>query len=222
MSPLINLHSHSRCSDGTLSPAELALAAAKAKINYFSLTDHDVCLGWEELEPRLKELGIHYLYGIELSTSLHDNLHILGYGLNLKDPVFQVRIAEFRAHRIERIKKILALLKEQGFDVTFEELNTLVDRAYGRPHIADLMKSKGFVKTRQKAFEKYIAYGKPAYVAPCGPGIEQAIKTIKEAGGIAVLAHPGVVKNILELGKWKDMGLDGIEAFYPAHTNVSR
>ena len=82
------------------------------------------------------------------------------------------------------------------------------------------MRSKGFVKTRQKAFEKYIAHGKPAYVAPCGPGIEEAIKTIKEAGGLAVLAHPGIVKKILELGKWKEMGLDGIEAFYPAHTNA--
>ena len=220
ITPLINLHSHSKYSDGTLSPAELALTASKAKIDYFSLTDHDVCLGWDELEPRLKELGIHYLYGIELSTSLHDNLHILGYGLNLKDPVFQERIWNLRARRIERVKKIIALLKEQGFAVTFEELNTLVDHAYGRPHIADLMKSKGFVKTRQKAFEKYIAYGKPAYVAPCGPGIEEAIKTIKDAGGLAVLAHPGVVRNILELGKWAEMGLDGIEAFYPAHTNV--
>ncbi len=168
----------------------------------------------------MKELGIHYLYGIELSTTLHDNLHILGYGLNLKDPVFLAKLEDFRARRIERLKKILALLKEQGVDVSFDELNTSSGHSYGRPHIADLMKSKGFVKTRQKAFEKYIAYGKPAYSPPRGPDIEEAIKTIKNAGGIAVLAHPGVVYNILELGKWKDMGLDGIEAFYPAHTNV--
>lgn len=119
-----------------------------------------------------------------------------------------------------RIKKIITLLREQGVDVTFGELDTAVGHSYGRPHIADLMRSKGFVKTRQKAFEKYIAYGKPAYSPPGGPGVEEAIKTIKNAGGIAVLAHPGVVYNILELAKWKDMGLDGIEAFYPAHTNV--
>ena len=81
---LINLHSHSRCSDGNLSPSELAAAVSKARIGYFSLTDHDISLGWTELEPRLKELGIHYLSGIELSTSLHDNLHILGYGLNFQ------------------------------------------------------------------------------------------------------------------------------------------
>jgi hypothetical protein len=217
---LINLHSHSSYSDGTLSPAELAVMASKAKINYFSLTDHDISRGWVELEPRLQALGIKYLYGIELSTCLHDNLHLLGYGLNLKDTVFLSKLEKFRALRIERIKIIIARLKEHGFDVSFEELNTIVDHAYGRPHIADLMKSKGFVKTRQKAFEKYIAYGRPAYSPPRGPDMEEAIKTIKAAGGIAVLAHPGVVYKILELGQWKEMGLDGIEAFYPAHTNV--
>ena len=218
--PLINLHSHSSFSDGTLAPRELAAAASKAKIGYFSLTDHDISLGWGELEPRLKELGIRYLYGIELSTSLHDNLHILGYGLNLEDPVFLARLSSFRVRRLTRIKKMLGLLREQGLEVSFEELNTVADRSYGRPHVADLMRRKGLVKTRQKAFEKYIAYGKPAYCPPCGPDIEEAIKTIKAAGGIAILAHPGVVYNILELAKWKDMGLDGIEAFYPAHTNV--
>jgi hypothetical protein len=218
--PLINLHSHSRYSDGTLSPAELADAAAKAGIGYFSLTDHDISRGWSELEPCLKERGIRYTRGIELSTCRHDNLHVLGYGLDLADLELQARLAEYRARRIERAGKIIELLKEQGLDVSFEELKIGADHCFGRPHIADLLKRRGFVKTRQKAFEQYIAYGKPAYVPPRGPDIEEAIRTIKKAGGIAVLAHPGIVLKILELDKWKEMGLDGIEAFYPAHTNV--
>ncbi len=218
--PLINLHSHSNFSDGTLPPAGLAAAAAKARINYFSMTDHDISLGWDELESCLKKLGIGYIYGIELSTSLHDNLHILGYGVNLKDPVFLERLAGFRGKRIERLKKIVALLKAQGMDVAFEELNIAAGHTYGRPHVADLLRRKGLVKSRQKAFEKYIAFGKPAYVPPCGPGIEEAIKTIKDAGGLAVLAHPGVIQKIMDLAAWKEMGLDGIEAFYPAHSNA--
>ncbi|MBI4803207.1 MAG: PHP domain-containing protein [Elusimicrobia bacterium] len=218
--PLINLHAHSTFSDGTLSPAELARAASKARIAFFSLTDHDISLGWDELETCLKKLAINYIYGIELSTGLHDNLHILGYGLDLKDPGFLEKLAQFRSKRIERIKKIIALLKEQGLNLSFEELNIVIDHAYGRPHVADLLRNRGFVKTRQKAFEKYISCGKPAYVPPCGPGMEEAIKTIKAAGGIAVLAHPGVIYNIMDLGGWKEMGLDGIEAFYPSHSNA--
>jgi 3',5'-nucleoside bisphosphate phosphatase len=218
--PLINLHSHSNFSDGTLPPAQLAAEAAKARITFFSLTDHDISLGWDELESCLKTLKITYIYGIELSTSQHDNLHILGYGVNLKDPVFLEKLAGFREKRIERLRKIIALLKEQGLDVSFDELKIASGHTYGRPHIADLLKNKGLVKSRQKAFEKYIAFGKPAYVPPCGPGIEEAIKTIKDAGGLAVLAHPGVIRNIMDLAAWKEMGLDGIEAFYPAHSNA--
>lgn len=217
--PLINLHSHSNFSDGTLPPAALADAAAKARINFFSMTDHDISLGWDELESCLKRLGINYIYGVELSTSLHDNLHILGYGIDLKDPVFLEKIAGFREKRIERLKKIIARLKELGLDVSFDEMRIAAGHTYGRPHVADLLRSKGLVKTRQKAFEKYIAFGKPAYVPPCGPGIEEAIKTIKNAGGLAVLAHPGVIQNIMDLPAWREMGLDGIEAFYPAHSS---
>ena len=216
--PLINLHTHSRCSDGTLAPAELASAVSKAGIGWFSLTDHDICSGWDDLEPLLKWTGIRFLRGVELSTSLHDNLHVLGYGLDIRNKVFQAKLEDFRARRVERVRKIIDRLKEQGIDVPFDELRTGAEHCCGRPHIADLMRNRGLVKTRQKAFEKYIAYGRPAYVPPCGPGIEEAIRTIKDAGGIAVLAHPGVVRNILELGEWKEMGLDGIEAFYPAHT----
>jgi hypothetical protein len=163
---------------------------------------------------------MRYLRGIELSTSLHDNLHILGYGLDLSDPGLQASLVGFRARRVERVKKILALLRENGFDVSFEELRQGADHCFGRPHIADQMKAKGFVQTRQQAFEKQIGWGKPSYVPPCGPDIAEAIQVIKRAGGLAVLAHPGVVYKILELGKWKEMGLDGIEAFYPAHSGA--
>ncbi|HOW89906.1 MAG TPA: PHP domain-containing protein [Elusimicrobiales bacterium] len=217
---LLNLHLHSNYSDGSLTPSGLADAVVKAGIGWVSLTDHDICAGWSELEPRLRERGVRYLRGVEVSTSVHDNLHILGYGLDVGNKVLSDRLAVFRSRRVERVKKIIALLKEQGVDISFEELNVEADHCCGRPHIADLMKKRGLVRTRQKAFEKYIAYGRPAYVPPCGPGIEEAIRTIKDAGGITVLAHPGVVYDILELGKWKEMGLDGIEAFYPAHTGV--
>src|ERR1035437_4207558 len=100
---LINLHNHSTYSDGTLAPAALACAAARAGIKYFSLTDHDMVGGWAELEPALKEAGISYCRGVEISTGLHENLHILGYGIDVSDPVLAVRLAEFRSRRVVRI-----------------------------------------------------------------------------------------------------------------------
>ncbi|MCX5785967.1 MAG: PHP domain-containing protein [Elusimicrobia bacterium] len=219
-SPLINLHNHSAHSDGTLAPEALARTAARAGINFFSLTDHDMTAGWAEMEPALKEAGIIYCYGVEFSSSLHDSLHILGYGLDPANPALLAKAAIFRAKRLERLKTIIGLLRGLGLEISYEELPFGDSHTLGRPHIADLLKKKGFVKTRKEAFERYIGRGRPAYAPPNGPGIEEAIQTIKAAGGFAVLAHPGVVVKILDLPAWKDMGLDGIEAFYPSHSNT--
>ena len=218
---LINLHNHSTYSDGTLTPAALAREAARAGIKYFSLTDHDMTGGWAEMEPALKEAGISYCYGVEISTCLHENLHILGYGINPADQVLACRLAEFRGRRIVRMRKILELLKGLGIDIAFEELPVPEGRTVGRPHVADVMRARKLVPTRSQAFKRYLAPGAPAYVLPNGPTVEEAIRAVKEAGGKAVLAHPGVVAKILDLPAWKAVGLDGLEAFYPAHTGVA-
>ncbi|MEK7721544.1 MAG: PHP domain-containing protein [Elusimicrobiota bacterium] len=218
---LINLHNHSTYSDGTLTPGALAREAVRAGIKYFSLTDHDTVGGWAEIEPALKETGIAYCHGVELTTNLHDNLHILGYGVDINNVGFLDDLAGFRARRIERLRKIVALLQKQGIEIKFEELPSDKMRTVGRPHIADLLKKKGVVKTRKQGFGQYVAYGQPAYVPPSGPDVETAIRAIKKAGGLAVLAHPGAVAEIMDLPAWKAAGLDGIEAFYPAHTGAA-
>ncbi len=218
---LINLHNHSTYSDGTLAPALLAREAARAGIKYFSLTDHDMVGGWPEMEPALKEAGISYCYGVEISTGLHENLHILGYGINPADPVLAARLAEFRGRRVVRIKKILELLKGLGIEIAYADLPVPEGRTVGRPHVADVMRSRKLVPTRSQAFKRYLAPGAPAYVPPNGPTVEEAIKAVKDAGGKAVLAHPGGVARILDLPAWKAAGLDGLEAFYPAHTGVA-
>ena len=217
---LINLHNHSVYSDGTLEPAALAREAARAGINYFSLTDHDSVGGWAEMEPALRAEGIAFCYGVEISTGLHENLHILGYGVNPRDAAFNERLAAFRGRRVARIKRILELLHELGVDIAFEELPVPEHRTVGRPHVADVMKARGLVKTRSQAFKRYLAPGAPAYVPPNGPTVEEAIAAVRAAGGRAVLAHPGVIAKYIQLPAWKDAGLEGIEAFYPAHTGV--
>jgi len=218
---LINLHNHSTFSDGTLTPAALAREASRAGIKYFSLTDHDMTGGWAEMEPALKEAGISYCYGVEISTCLHENLHILGYGVNPGDPGLAARLEEFRGRRIVRVKKILQLLKGLGIDIAFEELPASGCRTVGRPHVADVLRARKIVPSRSQAFKRYLAPGAAAYVSPNGPTVEEAIKAVKDAGGKAVLAHPGVVAKVLDLPAWKDAGLDGLEAFYPAHTGVA-
>jgi len=177
--------------------------------------------GWEEMAPALKEAGIRYCYGVELSTCLHENLHILGYGMDPSDPRLAERLADFRARRVVRIKKILELLRGLGIDIAFEDLPDRGSRTVGRPHVADAMRARKLVSTRSQAFKRYLAPGAVAYVSPNGPTVEEAIKAIKDAGGKAVLAHPGVVAKVLDLPAWKDAGLDGIEAYYPAHTQTA-
>ena len=218
---LINLHNHSTYSDGTLAPGALAREAARAGIKYFSLTDHDMVGGWAEMAPALKEAGISYCCGVEISTSFHENLHILGYGIDPADPVLAGRLAAFRGSRIVRIKKVLELLKGLGIDIAFGELPVPEGRTVGRPHVADVMRSRRLVPGRSQAFKRYLAPGAPAYVKPNGPTVEEAIRAIKDAGGKAVLAHPGVVAKIMDLPAWKAAGLDGLEAFYPAHTGAA-
>lgn len=218
---LINLHNHSTWSDGTLAPAALAREAARAGIGYFSLTDHDMTGGWEEMEPALKAEGIRYCYGVEISTCLHENLHILGYGIDPRDPVLAGRLAEYRERRLARIRKILELLKGLGIEIAFEDLPDRGNRTIGRPHVADVMRARKLVSSRSQAFKRYLAPGAPAYVQPNGPTVQEAIRAVKEAGGKAVLAHPGVVAKYMDLPAWKAAGLDGLEAFYPAHTGAA-
>ncbi len=218
---LINLHTHSTFSDGTLTPAQLAREAARAGITYFSLTDHDMTGGWAEMGPALKAEGIAYCYGVEISTGLHENLHILGYGVNPADPAFAAALAGFRERRIARVKKILELLRGLGIDIAFSDLPDLSGRTVGRPHVADVLRARKLVPTRSQAFKRYLAPGAPAYVPPNGPTVQEAIKAVRAAGGRAVVAHPGVVAKVLDLPAWKDAGLEGLEAFYPAHTGAA-
>ena len=113
------------------------------------------------------------------------------------------------------------LKKLQGLNIhiTAADLEGVSRESLGRPHIADALRKKGYVRTRQEAFQRYLMVGKPAYVGPVGPGIRDAISIIRAAGGLASLAHPGFVKRGLDYPKWVEWGLGGVETYYPSHTN---
>lgn len=214
----INLHAHSRYSDGTCEIKDLIRFAKSRGVSYFSITDHDTFNGYTEIEKKDLE-GINFISGVEISTKNHDYLHILGYGIDPGDSEFERKLSEFRERRILRVKEIIYRLQKQGIEITFEELNIRSFSTVGRPHIADVLVKKGYGKTRSEVFLKYLVEGKPAYVEPKGPEINEVIDLIKSSKGFAVLAHPGTVDGYFNIEEIVKKGFDGIEVFYPSHSS---
>jgi len=219
--PLINLHNHSTYSDGTLKPEALALEAARAGIEYFSLTDHDTTGGWAEMEPALKAARIKFCYGVEISTSQNGNLHILGYGMSPANPGLAASLAEFRERRAARIKKMGLKLNAIGINIAFEDLKPRGGVSPGRGQLADLLVQRNFAPDIPAAFARYLLPGAPTYERSAGPAVEEAIRVIKDAGGKAVIAHPEKVNTTPDFAAMKEVGLDGIEVFYPTHNKTA-
>jgi len=222
---LIDLHTHSTASDGTLSPEELVYLAKKEKLQALALTDHDTIDGLKPAYKTAKEVDLPFLCGIEISIKFEGpgHFHLLGYFLEPKIPKINEVLLKLKKAREERNKKMIEKLNNLGIRITLEELKEIAQGEIGRPHMANLLVKKGIVKSFEEAFQKYLKKGAPAYVSKALLLPEEAIKLILEAKGVPVLAHPVTLKlNLLELKnyikKLKDFGLMGIEVFYPEHT----
>jgi len=225
----IDLHTHSTASDGTMSPADLVKYAHKKGLSAIAITDHDTIGGIGEAIASGNILGIEVVPGIELSVKYSDhNVHLLGYLFDCDHKELHVALGQLQAGRFERNKKIIAELNRLGLAIKFSELQkTAGSGQNGRPHIARLMMQKGFVRTMDEAFEKYLGHGGLAYTSRFVYGVEDAISLIKNAGGVAVLAHPFQLDKSVddlprELQQLCDMGLDGIEVYYPTHSRKFR
>ena len=227
----IDLHIHSTASDGTLSPSEILNMAQRLNLGAISITDHDTINGTKEalaigIPPSLK-----FLTGVEISAnpppsfSGPGSFHILGYGINIHDTELNHTLVRLQEARKNRNPRIVELLNRMGFELTLNEIRKEVGECQlGRPHIANQMVKKGFVQSVSEAFDNYLATGQPAYVDKYRVDCDRAIAVILNAGGIPVLAHP-VLLNIKDddvLEKLviclKEMGLKGIEAYYPEQT----
>lgn len=221
----IDLHLHTTHSDGSLSAAEVVRLAHKAKVTALAITDHDIVSGIPEAIATGAELGIEVIPGVEISSRLgNSELHILGYFLQWQDPKLTQRLATLRESRHSRNPQIIERLRALGLDVTYEEVRALAGTdSVGRPHIARLLMDKHYVTSAKDAFDRYLAEGRPAYVARELPPPADAIAWIKAAGGVAVLAHPTwatVAGEGLDtlLTTLKTEGLGGIEVHYSTHT----
>ena len=216
--PVVDLHTHSCFSDGTSSPEEVVHAALKSGVQIFALTDHDTMDGTARARILATERKLKFVYGVEISTCEHDHLHFTGYNIDINDSSFQTFLKENREKRSGRIRQVIQQLQQAGIEITEEDVFARASNTISRAHVADTLRVKGYAPTRQAAFRKYLVEGMPGYVPPIGVNAVEAIRHIKKAGGVAVIAHPGIVTGHWNFPAWKEAGLDGIEVFYPAHT----
>lgn len=221
----IDLHLHTTHSDGSLAPSEVLKLADNAGVTTLAITDHDITSAIPEAMAAGQELGIEVIPGVEISSfDGRSELHILGYFLDWQDPVFAARLATLRASRHRRNPLIIDRLRAAGLDVTYDEVRALAGtESVGRPHIAQILMRKKYVSSAKEAFDRYLAEGRPAYVARELPTPVDAIGWIREAKGIAVLAHPTWVKDSGDglrtcVTALKEAGLDGVEVHYSTHS----
>jgi hypothetical protein len=215
-----DLHLHTLFSDSTYTPEELVKETKKAGLSCIALTDHDTAAGIEPTQEAARGKDIELLPGVEL-TSEYDGLeiHILGYLINYRDKELIERLDFLKKNRVERAYKILDKLKNIGMELNPEEVFAIAKLGtVGRLHIARAMLKKGFVGSISEAFYKYIGDKCPAYICGFKLSPSEAIKLIREADGIPVLAHPYSMNRNELIPEFVAEGLMGLEVYYPEHT----
>ncbi|MBO9609113.1 MAG: PHP domain-containing protein [Paenibacillaceae bacterium] len=220
-----DLHTHTTASDGLETPSSNVRAASAAGLAAVAITDHDTVAGVEEALAEGKRLGVEVVPGVEISTTAGGrDIHVLGYFVDIRDETLLGHLDRQRRARDERNERIAAKLRELGLAITMEEVEASVpekkpDETIGRPHIAALLVRKGYVASMKEAFDRYLADGAAAYVAPDRNGPLDAAGWIRQAGGAAVLAHPGLYRNVALVTEWLDSGaFDGVEAYHSDHS----
>ena len=215
----VDLHAHSTASDGSQAPAAAVEAAHKAGLAAFALTDHDTLAGIPEAQEAADHLGIRLVPGVELSVHQGTvEVHLLG--LHIRDvAVLQQRLEAIRDQRRTRAIEIVARLNAVGVPLAVDAvLAAAAGGAIGRPHVAKALIAGGFVKDSREAFDRYLAAGKPAYVEKERLEVADGIRLIHEAGGIAVVAHPGPDGRRERVEPLVALGLDGLEVRHPSHS----
>ncbi|ACC97823.1 putative metal-dependent phosphoesterase [Elusimicrobium minutum Pei191] len=218
--PVIDLHTHSKFSDGTSKPSEVVVAAVKKGVKLYALTDHDTIEGVPQAKEKAQSYKMNFVTGVEISTNEDEHLHFLGYKIKEDCADFKSFLKENSEKRVFRIKKIIKQLQAAGLDITQEDVFSRAKTIVSRAHVADALKAKRIVAARQEGFRRYLVPGAVGYVPSLGVSVVEAIRKIRSAGGLAVIAHPGLVKEKWDFKKWTDAGLNGIEVFYPSHNTA--
>jgi len=213
-----DLHTHSNCSDGVLSPTALVELAVSRGVQIMALTDHDSMEGLPEaLQAASRHPGFTLIPGVEISTDIPGSeVHVLGYFLDPQDGHLQEELARLRSLRRDRGRRMVEKLRDLGMDVSWERVQAIADGgAVGRPHVAQALLEKGYIGSTQEAFERYIGRNGPAYVERAKMTPAEAVAFLHQRRALPVLAHPREMENLEDLlPTLQDAGLVGIEVYY--------
>ncbi len=226
----VDLHVHTTASDGTMSPAEVVRYAKEKGLKAIAITDHDTVEGVEEGVQEGELVTLEVIPGVEVSVDFpRGTMHLLGYFIDHRCPALLEQLKHLQRYRAERNNKIITKLKALGIDIDLSEVAQIAeDGQIGRPHFARILVQKGYAKRIQEAFDRFLYKGGPAYVEKFKLSPEEALRFITKAGGVASLAHPFTLNQIqgkkLEdlIAKLHGHGLEGIEVYYPEHTEGQR
>jgi hypothetical protein len=222
----VDLHIHTTASDGVMSPSEIVRYAKAKGLQAIAITDHDTIEGLEEGLLEGERIDFEVIPGIEISAEHSPgSMHLLGFFLDIHHPLLNERLGYLQKARAERNPKIVDRLNRLGIELTYEEvLKASGGGQVGRPHFAQVLLEKNYVRSFQEAFERFLKKGAPAYVDKFRFKAKEAIHFINEAKGVAVLAHP----NTLNMNGYSELenlilrlteeGLRGIEVYYPEHS----
>ena len=225
----IDLHTHSNRSDGTFAPAEVIRLAAERDLQVVALTDHDTTDGLPEALAAGLDAGVEVVPGVELSAEhQRTSVHVLCYWMDPEDAALQAELRRLRDDRYRRGELMVRKLEALGVPIAFERVREIAgDATIVRPHLAQAMVEAGAVSTEKEAFERYIGDGGPAHVAKHALDPVDAVALIDGAGGVCVLAHPGmwgdqssVPEDLIE--RMADAGMRGLEVDHPDHAPEAR
>ncbi len=220
---MIDLHTHTTASDGTVPPPDLIREALELRLEALAITDHDNMTGYDEAAPLAGDLEL--IAGIELSTKFGGkSVHLLGYFFAGPPTLeFRLWLRKQQENRKDRNRRLIARLNSLGIDVTLAEVESRGGIQTGRPHFARVLVEKGYVQTSQQAFDDYLDESAKGYVDREEVQLEEGIELIANAGGMPVIAHPVRIKRdpgelTTAIVRMKEMGLQGIEVYHSDHS----
>jgi len=212
---IADLHTHSTCSDGSLTPEELVQEAARIGLSGLAITDHDTVEAYARALPVAEEVGLSLIPGAEFSAVICDEpVHLLAYSFRVDNPEILALCERHRQRRVRRNREILEKLKSHGMVVEEREVAALSSSVVGRPHIASVMVEKGYASSVTAAFSRWIGSGCPCHAVGEKISAEETIEAVRAAGGLVVIAHPGVIRKGDAIASLLRLGVDGIEGYY--------